>query len=205
MLFALDEIQTGCGRCGSWFLSEQYDLTPDLVAFGKGFSAGVPLSGVIGRASVMDELKAPSAIGTGIANPIVCAVALVVIEVIKKENLIKQCQKMGNYLKKRFEEMKQEHPLIGDVRGKGMLLGVDLVKDQKTREPARLEASKVCWRSGELGLILTTLGESVLRVCPAFNLSQEEADKALIIIDNALSDVEKGKIPDKVVASLSPW
>lgn len=205
MLLALDEIQTGCGRCGSWFLSEQYGLIPDLVAFGKGFSAGVPLSGVIGRASVMDELKPPSAIGTGIANPIVCAVALAVMEVIQKENLIEQCKKMGSYLKKRFEEMKKDHPLIGDVRGKGMLIGVDLVKDQKTREPARLEASKVCWRSGELGLILTTLGESVLRVCPAYNLSQEEADRALGIIDSSLSDVEKGKIPDKVVASLSPW
>jgi len=205
MLFALDEIQTGCGRCGSWFLSEQYDLTPDLVAFGKGFSAGVPLSGVIGRASVMDELKPPSAIGTGVANPIACAVTLAVMEVIKRDNLIEQCKKMGAYLKKRFEEMKKEHPLIGDVRGKGMLIGVDLVKDQKTREPACLEASKVCWRSGELGLILTTLGESVLRVCPAYNLSQEEADRGLEIIDNSLSDVEKGKIPDKVVASLSPW
>jgi 4-aminobutyrate aminotransferase len=205
MLFALDEIQTGCGRCGSWFLSTQYALTPDLVAFGKGFSAGVPLSGVIGRASVMDELKAPSAIGTGIANPIVCAVALTVIDVIQKENLITRCKKMGGYLKKRLEEMKKDHPLIGDVRGKGMLIGVDLVKNPQTREPARLEASKVCWRSGELGLILTTLGESVLRVCPAYNLPQEEADHALEIIDNALTDVEQGKIPDKVVASLSPW
>ncbi|MFX1565242.1 MAG: aspartate aminotransferase family protein [Promethearchaeota archaeon] len=205
MLFALDEIQTGCGRCGSWFLSSEYDLTPDLVAFGKGFSAGVPLSGVIGRATVMDELKPPSAIGTGIGNPIACAVALAVIEVIKKENLIRECRKMGSYLKKRLEEMKKDHPLIGQIRGKGMLIGVDLVKDPKTREPARLEASKVCWRSGELGLILTTLGESVLRICPAYNLSQEEANKALEIIDNSLSDVEKGKIPDKVVASLSPW
>jgi 4-aminobutyrate aminotransferase len=205
MIFALDEIQTGSGRCGSWFLSEQYDLTPDLVAFGKGFSAGVPLSGVIGRASIMDELKPPSAIGTGIGNPIVCAVALAVMDVIKKENLISQGKKMGAYLKKCFEEMKKDHPLIGDVRGKGLLIGVDLVLDHKTREPARLEASKVCWRSGELGLILTTLGESVLRGCPAFNLSQTEADRALEIIDNALSDVEKGKVPDKAVASLTPW
>lgn len=205
MLFALDEIQTGCGRCGSWFLSEQYKLVPDLVAFGKGFSAGVPLSGVIGRASIMDELKPPSAIGTGIANPIVCAVALAVIRVIKEANLIDQCKKMGNYLRKRFDEMRKTHPLIGDVRGKGMLIGVDLVKDHQTREPARLEASKVCWRSGELGLILTTLGESVLRICPPFTLTQAEADQALDIIDRALSDVEQGKIPDSVVASLSPW
>ncbi len=205
MLFALDEIQTGCGRCGSWFLSEQYNLIPDLVAFGKGFSAGVPLSGVIGRASVIDELKPPSAIGTGIANPIVCAVALTVIDTIRRDNLIDKGKKMGAYLRKRFDEMRRDHHLIGDVRGKGMLIGVDLVKDHKTREPARLEASKVCWRAGELGLILTTLGESVLRVCPAFNLSQSEADRALEIIDTALRDVEKGRIPDSAVASLSTW
>ncbi|MFX1300621.1 MAG: aminotransferase class III-fold pyridoxal phosphate-dependent enzyme, partial [Promethearchaeota archaeon] len=161
--------------------------------------------GVIGRASVIDELKPPSAIGTGIGNPIVCAVAMAVIDVIKEENLISQGKKMGAYLKNRFEEMKKDHPLIGDVRGKGMLIGVDLVKNQETREPAKLEASKVCWRSGELGLILTTLGESVLRVCPAYNLTQEEADRALRIIDNALSDVENGRVPDKTVASLSPW
>ena len=205
MLFALDEIQTGCGRCGSWFLSEQYNLTPDLVAFGKGFSAGVPLSGVIGRASVIDELKPPSAIGTGIGNPIACAVALTVIDVIEKEQLISECRKMGAYLKKRFEEMKKDHPLIGEVRGKGLLIGIDLVKDQKTREPAKLEAAKVCWRSGELGLILTTLGESVLRVCPAFNLSQAEADRALETIDTALGDVEKGKVSDEAVRALTPW
>lgn len=205
MLFALDEIQTGCGRCGSWFLSEQYHLEPDLVAFGKGFTAGVPLSGVIGRKNVMDELKPPSAIGTGIGNPIVCAVALAVMDTIEKEDLLRRSKEMGGYLKNRFEEMKDKHLLIGDIRGKGMLIGVDLVKDHRSREPARLEASKVCWRCGELGLVLTTLGESVLRVCPPLNLPKADADKALEIIDQALQDVETGKIDDSVVSSFSPW
>lgn len=205
MVFALDEIQTGCGRCGSWFLADQYRLKPDLVAFGKGFSAGVPLSGVIGRKNIIDELKPPSAIGTGIGNPIACAVALAVLDIIEQDDLLSRSKEMGEYLKKRLEEMKEKHPLIGDVRGKGMLIGVDLVKDHRRRTPARLEASKVCWRSGELGLVLTTLGESVLRICPPLNLPKGDAEKALEIIDQALEDVEKGKIDDSVVSSLTPW
>lgn len=205
ILFALDEIQTGCGRCGSWFVSEKYQLEPDMVSFGKGFSSGVPLSGVIGHKKIIDELQPPSAIATGNANPIACTVALKILDIIKNDNLLERSMEMGKYLKERLIQMKQKHPLIGDVRGEGMLIGVDLVKDHQTREPARLEAAKVCWRSGELGLILTTLGESVLRICPPLNLLKEDADKALDIIDRALGDVEGGKVEDSVVASLSPW
>jgi 4-aminobutyrate aminotransferase len=176
-----------------------------MVSFGKGFSSGVPLSGVIGHKKIIDELQPPSAIATGNANPIACTVALKILDIIKNDNLLERSMEMGKYLKERLIQMKQKHPLIGDVRGEGMLIGVDLVKDHQTREPARLEAAKVCWRSGELGLILTTLGESVLRICPPLNLLKEDADKALDIIDRALGDVEGGKVEDSVVASLSPW
>ena len=105
----------------------------------------------------------------------------------------------------RFQEMKETHPLIGDVRGKGLLLGVDLVRNLRTREPAHKEVLKLCWRCWEKGLIITNLGTSVLRVAPPLNISIDEADHALQVIEEALCDVEKGKVPDAVLTNMIGW
>ena len=127
------------------------------------------------------------------------------IKVIEKEKLLDNARTMGDYIVKRFQEMKDCHPLIGDVRGKGLFLGVDLVRDLRTREPAHKEVLKLCWRCWEKGLIITNLGTSVLRIAPPLNISTHEADQALDVIEEALIDVEKGKVPDSVLTNMIGW
>jgi 4-aminobutyrate aminotransferase len=112
---------------------------------------------------------------------------------------------MEEVFKKRLAELKEEHELIGDIRGKGLMLGVDLVKDRGTKEPARREVLKVCWRCWEKGLIITNLGQSVLRIAPPLNITDEEADQALRIIDGALEDTEQGRVPDEVLKRMVGW
>jgi 4-aminobutyrate aminotransferase len=130
---------------------------------------------------------------------------LATIKVIEEKKLLDNARIMGEYIVKRFQEMKDSHPLIGDVRGKGLLLGVDLIRDRRTREPAHKEVLKLCWRCWEKGLIITNLGTSVLRVAPPLNLSTQEADHALRIIEEALIDVEKGKVSDTVLSNMIGW
>jgi len=205
ILFASEEVQCGFGRTSRWFGIQHFGVDPDMIIFGKAVSAGVPLSGVIARADVADAAESPACFLTTKANPLSCAAALAVLDIIEEEKLLDRAAKIGQYTMKRFAEMQETHPLIGDVRGKGLLIGVDLVIDYKTKTPARLETRKVCWRCGELGLLLTTLGKSVLRVAPPLNIPQEDLDAALNIIDQALTDVEKGKVSDDAVTTMSPW
>ena len=112
---------------------------------------------------------------------------------------------MGNYLKRQFEELKDAHDMIGDVRGRGLLLGIDLVLDRETKEPAGREAHKVCYRAWELGLVMMYYGRSTLRIAPPLSLMKETADKAVEIIDKAMDDVESGRVPDEVLKRFSSW
>lgn len=205
ILFASEEVQCGFGRTGRWFGIQHFGVDPDMIIFGKAISAGVPLSGVIAREDVADAAEAPACFLTTKASPLSCAAALAVLDILEEEKLLDRAAKIGAYTMRRFAEMQETHSLIGDVRGKGLLIGVDLVSDHKSKTPAKLEARKVCWRCGELGLLLTTLGKSVLRVAPPLNIPQEDLDAALAIIDQALTDVEKGKVSDEAVATMSPW
>jgi 4-aminobutyrate aminotransferase len=205
ILFAAEEVQSGMGRTGKWFAIEHWDTIPDIIVTAKALGGGMPLSAVVARKELMESWEAPSNFFTTNANPICCAAALATIQVIEEEKLLDNARIMGEYIVKRFQEMKDAHPLIGDVRGKGLLLGVDLIRDPITREPAHKEVLKLCWRCWEKGLIITNLGSSVLRVAPPLNLSTQEADHALQIIEEALIDMEKGKVPDAVLMNMMGW
>jgi 4-aminobutyrate aminotransferase len=205
ILFAAEEVQSGMGRTGKWFAIEHWDTIPDIIVTAKALGGGMPLSAVVARKELMESWEAPSNFFTTNANPICCAAALATIQVIEEEKLLDNARIMGEYIVKRFQEMKDAHPLIGDVRGKGLLLGVDLIRDPITREPAHKEVLKLCWRCWEKGLIITNLGNSVLRVAPPLNLSTQEADHALQIIEEALIDMEKGKVPDAVLMNMMGW
>ena len=112
---------------------------------------------------------------------------------------------MGGYLKSRLEELKSAHELIGDVSVVGLLLGVDLVLDRETKEPARKEAHKVCYRAWELGLLMMYYGKSTLRIAPPLSITKENVDRAVEIIDRAIQDVERGKVSDEVISKFSSW
>jgi len=142
---------------------------------------------------------------TIVGNLVSNAAALATIAVIKEEKVIERSNEIGDYIKSRFNELKKEHELIGDVRGKGLLIGVDLVTNRETKERAVKEAAKICWRCWERGLILTFFSKSVLRIAPPLVITKKEADIALDIIEKSLKDLEEGKIPDEVLKNISGW
>ncbi len=205
ILFAAEEVQTGIGRTGKWFATEHWSVEPDILITAKALGSGMPLSAIVAKKEIMEAWEAPAGFFTTGANPLCCAAALAGIEVIEKENLLEMASRTGEYVKKRFQEMQKDHRLIGDTRGKGLLIGVDLVKDKRSRKAAREEALKVCWRCWEKGLVMMTLGKSVLRIAPPLNISREDVDQALSITEEAIGDVEKGAIPDAVLKNMIGW
>ncbi|AAL80637.1 aspartate aminotransferase family protein [Pyrococcus furiosus DSM 3638] len=200
ILLVMDEVQTGIGRTGKWFASEWFSVEPDLIIFGKGVASGMGLSGVIGRKELMD-LTSGAALLTPAANPVVSAAAEATLEIIEEENLLENALKVGNFIKKRLEEMKEVFEVIGDVRGKGLMIGVEIVKDRESKKPDPELTGKICWRAFELGLILPSYGmfQNVIRITPPLVITQEIAEKGLEIMERAIKDALAGKVERKVV------
>ncbi len=128
--------------------------------------------------------------------------ALAVIEEIEEKDLLRRAERLGKRAKKRLDRMKEEHELIGDVRGLGLMLGVDLVKDRETKERAYEEARKVVWRAYELGLIVAFLQGNVLRIQPPLTIEEELLDEGLDRLERAVGDVEEGRVPDEVLTKV---
>lgn len=144
---------------------------------------------------------------TTAGNPISCAAALATLEVIQEEKLVENAEAVGSYMKKRLMEMKEGHDLIGEVRGKGLMIGVELVKDQETKEPAAIETSKLtyhCWEKGLIVINLATFG-NVIEITPPLVLTKELAEEGLLIFEQALTDVEKGQVPDERLEAYKSW
>lgn len=207
IVFIDEEVQTGMGRTGKWWAIEHFDVIPDILASAKALGGGMSISATIGRAEIMESVPVPLFVFTHLGHAVNSSAAIATIEAIKEERLIERAKKLGKYVIKRFEEMKEQYEIIGDVRGKGLLIGVDIVKDEKTREPDRTTALKICWRAWEKGLIVITFGKhgNVLRIAPPLNIPKEDLDKGLEIIEDAIKEVLSGKVPDEVVKFLRGW
>ena len=205
ILLAVDEVQSGLGRTGKWFAIEHFGVEPDIITLAKPLGGGLPISAIIGRAEIMDSLPPLGHAFTLSGNPVASAAALAVIEEIEEKNLLKRAERLGNKAKNRLERMKRRHELIGDVRGLGLMLGVDLVKDRETKERAYEEAKKVVWRAYELGLIVAFLQGNVLRVQPPLTIEEELLEEGLDRLEEAIEDVEEGKVPDEVVEKVQGW
>jgi 4-aminobutyrate aminotransferase len=190
ILFASDEVQTGIGRTGKWFGIEHYDVVPDIVCMAKGVAAGMPLGVMASRADIQDW-KPGSHASTFGGNPVSCAAALAVLDVIESENLLENAQKQGRHIKGRLDEMKEDHPLIGDVRGKGLMVGVELVKDKATKEPAQKETKEVMMECFRNGLAIVNCGVSVIRWMPPLIVTGDLVDSALEIFEKSLTKIEK--------------
>ncbi|AEH24031.1 leucine/methionine racemase [Pyrococcus yayanosii] len=205
ILLVVDEIQSGLGRTGKWFAIEHFGVEPDIITVAKPLGGGLPISATIGRAEIMDALPPLSHAFTLSGNPTAARAALAVIEEIEEKDLVKRAERLGEKAKRRLERMKARHELIGDVRGLGLMLGVELVKDRETKERALDETKKVVWRAFELGLIVAFLQGNVLRIQPPLTIEEELLEEGLERLEEAIEDVEAGKVPDDVVKKVRGW
>ena len=185
-----DEIQAGIGRTGRWFAIEHWGVKPDILCIAKAIASGLPLSVTVANEKLMDW-EAGSHANTFGGNPVACATALAVIEIIKTENLLENALKQGDYIIKRLKEMQDKYSIIGDVRGKGLMIGLEIVKDLDTKEPGKKEAREIILRSWRRGVTVLTCGVSTVRIVPPLIITRDLIDTGLEIIEASIKDVEK--------------
>jgi 4-aminobutyrate aminotransferase/(S)-3-amino-2-methylpropionate transaminase len=187
-VFIADEIQTGFCRTGAWFASEHEGIVPDLVTTAKGIAGGLPLAGVTGRAEIMDAVHVGGLGGTYGGNPVACAAALAAIGTLREKDLAGAARRIEQVMKPRLESLRDKHSSIGDVRGRGAMLAVELVKPGSTEPDAALTAavSKACHEAGLLTLTCGTYG-NVLRFLPPLVIPEETLLRGLDILDDAFA------------------
>jgi 4-aminobutyrate aminotransferase len=185
---------------------EHEGLVPDLVSFGKGLGGGLPISASIGPKAIMNRATA-FAMQTTHGNPIAASAALAVLRTIRSDRLVELAGRVGRRLLDGLDSLKQKHALIGDVRGRGLAIGVELVADRASRAPAKMQTAKTVYRAWELGLGLYYVGldSNVLELTPPLTLSEAEVDEGLAILDQALGDVAARRVPDEKVAAFAGW
>ncbi len=205
ILFIVDEVQQGFGRTGKWFGIEHFGVEPDLVVMGKSIASGLPMSAIVGRAEIFEALDSPAHLFTTGGNPVASQAALATISVIKEENLLERSVHLGHYMRSEFAHMAKTYDLIGDVRGLGLSIGVDLVTDHASKARAREAAAKITYRCYELGAIVIFLAGSVLRIQPPLVISKEQVDRGLAIIEQAIKEYQAGLIPDEVLQVVQGW
>jgi 4-aminobutyrate aminotransferase len=205
ILLVAEEVQTGIGRTGRWFASEHFGLDPDILIVGKALASGMPVSAIVARSDLMDHWSAPGHVFCTAANPICCAAAIETLAVIEDEQLLQNAQEMGRRLEQGLRELAKQHQIIGDVRGRGLMLGADLVEDQVGKRRATRAAAAVVAASFARGLYLTFLRGSVLRIAPPLTISQAEVDRALGILDLALEDAMSNRVSEAEIAAVVGW
>lgn len=184
LLLIADEVQTGLGRTGKWFAMEHWGVEADIVALGKAIGGGLPLGGVIGRRNLMDAWP-PAAHGTTFGgNPVACRAGLASLQVTRDENLLSHATEIGDHIQARFRAAQEDLPIIGDVRGKGLMVGVELVNADGS--PASEITKPVIKELGQNGLALTKCGPSALRIAPPLIITREQADEGVDVILNVL-------------------
>lgn len=207
ILVVVDEVKVGLARSGRMHCFEHEGLEPDLVVFGKGLGGGLPLSAVVGPRAVMDHAPA-FALQTTAGNPVATAAGRAVLRAIASERLCERAAEVGGALAGALRTIAVRQPLIGDVRGRGMTIGVDLVADRATRAPVPVTTTaKVIYRAWQLGAVFFYVGlrGNVLELTPPLTLTEAEAAEGVAIIDQALADVAAGAVSDADVAPFMMW
>jgi len=187
-----DEIQSGMGRTGRWFAIEHWKVEPDAICVAKALASGLPLGATVARARLMDWEGGSHASTFG-GNPLACAAALAVVDVIKEEKLLENAEKQGNYIMKRLQNLKEERELVGDVRGKGLMIGIEIVEDKETKNPGVEQAREIMLRCWKRGVTIISCGASTLRIVPPLTITRELVDIGLEIIEDVIKEVETEK------------
>ncbi|MGF1684720.1 aspartate aminotransferase family protein [Photobacterium minamisatsumaniensis] len=194
VMLIIDDIPNGMGRSGNWFTYQEFGIEPDMLCIGKGLGGGVvPIAAMITKEKYNTASHVSLGHYTHEKSPIGCAAALATIEVIEQQNLLAKVKADEAYMHDRLEAMKQRYPIIGDVRGVGLLWGVELVVCQQTKERALKEAEQVMYRCLELGLSFKVSQSNVLQLSPPLIIEREDLDRALAIVEQAISEVNLEK------------
>ena len=191
-LFISDEVQTGFGRTGkNWFGIEHWEVTPDVMTCAKGMANGAPIGATITTKELAASFQGLT-ISTFGGNPVTSVAAKATIEFIEEEKLLQNCETVGNYFRGKLDELQQKHALIGDVRGKGLMLGLELVKDRTTKEPAPEATNQLLERTREHGLLIGKGGlyGNVIRLSPMLNIAKADVDEAVRILDISFSEIQ---------------
>jgi 4-aminobutyrate aminotransferase/(S)-3-amino-2-methylpropionate transaminase len=193
MVMVADEIQTGIGRTGKLFACECFGIEPDLICLGKSLAAGLPLSGVVGRAELMDSVPESGIGGTFAGNPVACRAALEVLDIIEDEGLLHRAAELGQEILTRFGQLQGKFELIGDVRGMGAMVALELVKDRETKEPAAQEAGAIIKEALNNGAVFAKAGlyGNVIRMLLPLVTPDEQLKEGLDILEGAIAAVAR--------------
>ena len=203
----VDEVKVGLGRSGRLHCFEHEGLQPDLVVFGKGLGGGLPLSAVVGPRAIMDHAPA-FVLQTTAGNPVATAAGLAVLQTIESERLCERAQNTGAMLSGALRALAARQPMIGDVRGRGLVVGVDLVKNRESREPVPITTTaRIIYRAWQLGAVFFYVGlrGNVLELTPPLTLSEADIEEGVAIIDRAMTDIANGAVADRDVAPFMMW
>jgi len=190
LLLIDDEVQSGIGRTGKWFAIEHWNVEPDIICCSKALASGLPIGATIAKSNVMDWTGGSHASTFG-GNPLACAAAIVVLDTIKEEQLLDNANKQGAYAMKRLQEFSETSPIVGEVRGKGLMIGLELVEDKETRKPAHEKASEVILRLWKRGVAVVTCGISTLRIVPPLTIQSDMLGTALDIVEDSINEVAR--------------
>ncbi|MEW9613164.1 aspartate aminotransferase family protein [Shinella sp. S4-D37] len=203
ILLVSDEVKVGLGRTGRFNAFEHLGIEPDIVVFGKGLGGGLPISAVVGPEAILNHAVAFS-LQTVHGNPVCAAAALAVLQTIERDRLVANAERTGRVLREALDRLALRHSLIGEVRGRGLALGVELVADGK---PAARQAALTVYRAFQLGLVLYYVGvnSNVLEFTPPLTLTEAEAQEGVVILDQALADVAAGRVDEALLADFAGW
>jgi 4-aminobutyrate aminotransferase len=182
-----DEIQSGIGRTGKWFAMEHFNVVPDAVCVAKAIGSGLPIGALVSKDELMDWEGGSHATTFG-GNPVACAAGLAVIEVIREERLLENAINQGAHLLARLKEIQRKYPVLGDVRGKGLMIGAEIVKDPDTKQPGTELAQDIMMKCFKRGLAIITSGKSTMRFAPPLLITRELVDAGLDVFEGVLKE-----------------
>jgi len=187
ILLVDDEVQTGMGRTGKFFGIEHWGIIPDILTVAKGIAGGLPLGACIAKSGIM-SWKPGSHASTFGGNPVACKISLKIIEILEN-GLLENVRKAGEYLLNLLKEIEKRYEIIGDVRGKGLMIGVEIVKDKKSKERDKERRDKIVYKCFEKGVLLLPAGENCIRFCPPLIISKEEIDIGIEIFEGVIKEI----------------
>jgi len=191
-LLIFDECQTGLGRTGKMYCYQHYDVIPDILILGKGLGGGYPISAVVTTKEISDLVykNGFKYITSHMCDPFVCAVSLKTIEIIERDRLVNKAQETGNYLLNELRKIQNKYEIIGDIRGCGLMMGVEIVKNKKTKEPGISEGSQINTAVLDKGLIMNiVIPHNIFRIVPPITIEKKEVDEAIGILTSSLESL----------------